>query len=305
LPTRGVPPPGAHGDDATAVARALGIDAGALIDLSSSTNPFAPDVACVAAAHLRTLRSYPDARDATVALASALGVDADRVVLTNGASEAIALVAAELVVGRVDDPEFSLYRRHLARTEADAPRWRSNPNNPLGTLAAPTDRAAVWDESFWPLATGTWTRGDDDAWRIGSLTKLWACPGLRLGFVIAPDPLGAARVAARQPRWSVNALGVAVVPELLARTTLARWSEDIAQLRATFAAQLCALGYQATPSAANWVLVHELVDGRARLAPHGVLVRDTTSFGLTDTVRVALPAPNDLPRVVAAFACLR
>ena len=78
--------------------------------------------------------------------------------LTNGGAEAIALVAAELGAGEVVDPEFSLYRRHLPTVAAGAGRWRSNPSNPLGALAAADDVAAVWDEAFWPLATGTWTR---------------------------------------------------------------------------------------------------------------------------------------------------
>ena len=96
-------------------------------------------------------------------------------------------MAAELGAGEVVEPEFSLYRRHLAEVRAGAGRWRSNPSNPLGRSPPPTTTPAVWDEAFWPLATGTWTRGDDAAWRLGSLTKLWACPGLRLGYVIAPD----------------------------------------------------------------------------------------------------------------------
>ena len=40
--------PGAHGGDGEAVARALGIDPDAMLDLSQSVNPFAPDVAAVA-----------------------------------------------------------------------------------------------------------------------------------------------------------------------------------------------------------------------------------------------------------------
>ena len=165
-----------------------------------SLNPVAPDVAPIVAAHAGAIDRYPEPAAATAALAAAIGVPADRVVLTNGGAEAIALVAAELGAGEVVDPEFSLYRRHLAEIRPGAGRWRSNPSNPLGQLAAAADVAAVWDEAFWPLATGTWTRGDDTAWRLGSLTKLWACPGLRLGYVIAPGcgrRAGASRPASR------------------------------------------------------------------------------------------------------------
>ena len=88
--------------------------------------------------------------------------------------------------GWVDEPEFSLYRRHLGLVAEGVPVRRFNPHNPTGRLAAPDERAAVWDEAFYALATGCWTRGDaqSGAVVIGSLTKLFACPGLRLGYVL-------------------------------------------------------------------------------------------------------------------------
>jgi histidinol-phosphate/aromatic aminotransferase/cobyric acid decarboxylase-like protein len=220
--------------------------------------------------------------------------------LTNGAAEAIAVVAAELRRGWVAAPEFSLYERHLDELDADAPRWRSNPNNPFGTLATAGDRAGVWDESFFPLATGTWTRGDDDAYRIGSLTKLWACPGLRLGYVIAPSPAAAVALAARQPAWSVNGLALALLAPLLERTDLPAWATGIAGLRREVARLFA--GYEVVESAANWVLVHGAGHLRTPLARQGVLVRDCTSFGLPGTIRVAVPAEPGLERLAAALA---
>ena len=191
-----VPPPGAHGGDAARLAAALGVAPGDVLDLSASLNPCAPDVAALVAAHASAVSRYPDADGATSALADAMHLDPKRVVLTNGGSEAIAMVAAEHPIGRVDEPDFSLYARHLTTIDADGPRWRSNPHNPTGRLAASDEHAAVWDEAFYPLATGTWTRGDPDALVVGSLTKLFACPGLRAGYVIAPDVPSADRLRA-------------------------------------------------------------------------------------------------------------
>jgi histidinol-phosphate/aromatic aminotransferase/cobyric acid decarboxylase-like protein len=221
------------------------------------------------------------------------------VLLTNGAAEAIALVAANEPAGWVEPPEFSLYERHLQRLEPGAPRWRSNPNNPLGTLAGADDHAAVWDESFWPLATGTWTRGDDDAYRIGSLTKLWHCAGLRLGYVIAPDGGAAERLAARQPAWAVNGLALALVEPLLARTDLPAWAAEIAHLRRELATLF--LGFDVVESAANWILVRGVPGLRDALAQQGVLVRDCASFGLVDTVRVAVTDADGLFRLAGAL----
>ena len=296
------PPLSEHGGDGRRVASALGLDPSDLIDLSASLNPFAPDVAALAARHLDSLKPYPDSTAATTCLADAVGVDRDRVILTNGGAEAIALVADLLGQGSVVEPEFSLYRRHLRSVTTSGERWRSNPSNPLGKLAQPDEAAAVWDEAFYPLATGLWTRGDDAAWRLGSLTKLWACAGLRLGYIIAPDGEQATHVRVRQPQWSVNGLALALVPELLARTDLTVWSHRTAEFRSHFAAQLRQLGFGVTESAANWVLVEGVNQLRRSLVPHGVLVRDCTNFGLADTVRVALPLPSQLDRVLCAFA---
>ena len=295
-------PTGPHGGDGAHVARLLGRAVDDVIDLSASLNPFAPDAAAIVRAHAGDVARYPDATAATAALAAAMGVAAERTVLTNGGAEAIALVAAELRAGSVVDPEFALYRRHLAEVSAEAGRWRSNPSNPRGTLAADGDVAAVWDEAFWPLATGTWTRGDDTAWRLGSLTKLWACPGLRLGYVVAPDADAASRIARRQPQWAVNALALAVVEPLLEDTDLRGWSRGVRHLGEHVVQSLRPLGVDVTPTDANWVLVRSAAPLRDELAGHGVVVRDCASFGLPGTFRVALPRPDQLNDVLAAFA---
>ena len=60
-----IPAPGPHGGDGPAIARALGLDPAAVIDLSQSLNPFAPDVAALARRHLDALGHYPDEGDAT------------------------------------------------------------------------------------------------------------------------------------------------------------------------------------------------------------------------------------------------
>jgi len=284
-----IPPPGPHGGDGPRIAAALGIE---VLDLSQSLNPVAPDVAPVVARHLDALSRYPDPSEATCALATAMGVDPARLVLTNGGAEAIALVGAE-VGGSVDEPDFSLYPRH------GGPRWRSNPHSPTGLLAAPDEVAGVWDEAFFPLATGRWTRGDD-AWVIGSLTKLLACPGLRVGYVLAPDRRGADAIRARQPVWSVNGLACDVLPELLPAVDLPRWRDEVTRLRAELVAGLGAAGLDPLPSDACWVLV-EAPGCRDRLARRGIAVRDCRSFGLPDHVRIAVPDDVGRQRLLEAL----
>ena len=309
VPAASVPAGGAHGGDAAALAAALGCEPAEILDLSASLNPEAPDLGALAAGRLESLGRYPDAAAATAAMAAALGTTADRVLLTNGGAEGIALVAGELGRAAVARPaEFSLYARHLAEAvdpaeDPAAPLMRSNPNNPTGRLAAAADTAAVWDEAFYPLATGVWSRGDVAAGRaavaIGSLTKVFACPGLRVGYVHA-DPATIARLAGRQPRWAINGLAAALVPELLARADLPAWAAANIRRRAALATAIPGV----EPSDANFVLVR-VEDGaaatRARLARHRVLVRDCTSFGLPGHVRVAVPDEAGLARLVDAW----
>lgn len=309
VPAAAVPPAGAHGGDAAAVAAALGCEPARILDLSASFNPEAPDIAALAARRLDSLGRYPDAAAATEAMAAALGTTADRVLLTNGGAEAIALVAGDLGRAAVARPaEFSLYARHLHEAvdpaaDPAAPLIRSNPNNPTGRLAAAGEDAAVWDEAFYPLATGRWSRGDVATGRaavvIGSLTKVFACPGLRVGYVYA-DPARIARLARRQARWALNGLAAALVPELLARADLPAWAAANTRRRAALTAAVPG----AQPSDANFVLVR-VEDGaaaaRARLARRGVLVRDCTSFGLPGHVRVAVPDEAGLARLVEAW----
>lgn len=297
-----IPAAGPHGGDGHRVAVELGLDPTTVLDLSASLNPFAPDIGAVARPHLEALRRYPDPARATVALAEAMGIPPERVVLANGGSEAIALVAAEQVEGWVDEPDFSLYRRHLQRLCPTAPTWRSNPHNPSGRLARADEEAAVWDEAFYPLATGSWTRGDPRAVVVGSLTKVFACPGLRLGYVVTPDDELAARLRRRQPTWSVNALAVAVLPPLLAEADLASWAKGIAVLRGELGRLLGSYGLEPQPSDANWLLVPRAGGLRERLAPEGVVVRDTASFGLPGGARVAVPGPEGLERLARALA---
>ena len=311
-----VVPPGEHGGDGRAIAASLGLDPASVLDLSLSLNPFAPDPAPVVRRHLGAgaLSRYPDRGDlnaAEGALAEVLGVEARRVLITNGGAEAIALVAGELGRGWVEAPEFSLYARHLARLAPDGPRFRSDPHNPSGALATPGATAEVWDEAFYPLATGRWSAPGRAATAVvlGSLTKVLACPGLRVGYAVVPEDDGeslgvaglAARLARRQPAWSVGSLALAAVPDLLATADPDGWARSVAAARDGLIEVLHRHGLAPVPSDANFVLVPGAGGLRDALARHGVVVRDCASFGLAGQVRIAVPGPEGLARLDAAL----
>ncbi|MEM9204519.1 MAG: aminotransferase class I/II-fold pyridoxal phosphate-dependent enzyme [Actinomycetota bacterium] len=283
----GIPAAGAHGGDGPAVAQALGID---VLDLSQTLNPFAPDAAVLVAAHASVVSVYPDPHDATVQLAETIGVEPGRLLLTNGGSEAIALVAAELGGGVASEPEFALHPR------GDGAVWRSDPHNPSGRLAEPDARVDVWDEAFYPLATGRWHGGRPGV-TVGSLTKLFACPGLRLGYLIADD---VERYAKRQSHWAVSSLALASIPDLLAAADLVGWAAAVGRQRAQLVEMFENRGMEVDAAEAPWVLVRS-VGLRDRLAPHGVVVRDCASFAMPDWCRVAVADNDGLDRLAAAL----
>jgi histidinol-phosphate/aromatic aminotransferase/cobyric acid decarboxylase-like protein len=285
-----LPPPGPHGGDGVTVAAALGLDPEAIVDLSVSLNPFAPSVDGLVAHHASAVRHYPDSSFATDALAATLDVDPDRVLLTNGGSEAISLVARE-IGGHVDEPEFALHPRGTG-----GPRWRSDPHNPTGRLAPPDETADVWDEAFYALATGRWTAGRD-AIAVGSLTKVFACPGLRLGYLLADD---VDRFARHQPTWPVSGVALAVMEDLLDDAPIDAWAKAIASQRTRLVELLTTHRLKVEAAQAPWVLVHE-PELRTRLAPHGVVVRDCASFGLPGVARVAVPDEAGLEALATAL----
>lgn len=294
-------PPGPHGDDARRLAAVIGRPPDEIVDLSASLNPLAPDCGDVLAAHLGQLAHYPDDTDATRALADAMDVDPARLVLTNGGAEAIALVAQLHPTGWADRFDFSLYRRHLAEIDPGGPRWRSDPHNPTGRLAPTDERADVRDEAFYLLATARWTRGDADTTVVGSLTKAWALPGLRIGYVLAVDDAGADAVRAIRPRWSVNGLVCAALPHLLDLAQPDRWRAGIAALRTDLVSVLEASGFRPQPSDANYVWVPDAGGLRDALLPHGIVVRDGAGFGHPGAVRIAVPGDADLARLAEAL----
>lgn len=286
-----LPPPGTHGGDGPKLAHSLGLDPTNIVDLSQSLNPFAPDVASIVGRQLHTIGCYPDPEIATRTLADVLGIDPARVLLTNGGSEAISLVARHLGGQVRSEPEFALHPRN-----GSGPVWRSDPHNPSGQLADREEIADVWDEAFYPLATATWTANRPGV-AVGSLTKVFACPGLRLGYVISDD---AEELARLQPHWSVSSLSLAALPHMLELADLAAWSRSILTARAELVSVLEQHGLAAAAGDAPWVLV-EAPGLRDQLAPRGIIVRDCTSFGMPRTVRIAVPGPDGLDRLDAAL----
>ncbi len=235
---------------------------------------------------------------------------------------------ATALVPRVEAQGFAPDLGALARGLApgDAVLF-SNPGNPSGHPVAAPDlqallgrvRAAgatlVLDEAFADFCPGVSLLGeagrDPHLVVLRSLTKIYAIPGLRLGYLGA-HPTLVARLEALQVPWSVNALAQAAGAYCLGVEGWgARSRAFVARARERLAEALGALpGLEPLASAANYLLVRVGPPGATAAyeacARRGVLVRHCGSFGLGERyLRVAVRTDGENDRLVAALAGAR
>jgi histidinol-phosphate aminotransferase len=127
-----VPPP-QHGGLHEAELRALGASPDAVLDFSSSTNPYGPDPAVVRALQTARIDRYPDptALLAREALARRCSVSPNQIVLGNGAAELLWSLARCLLApgtaALIAEPTFSEFRRAASCAGAELGEWRSAP----------------------------------------------------------------------------------------------------------------------------------------------------------------------------------
>ncbi|MEO5956791.1 MAG: threonine-phosphate decarboxylase CobD [Nitrospiraceae bacterium] len=204
-----------------------------------------------------------------------------------------------------------------------------NPNNPTGQvmnrlavreLAEAVDRQQGWlivDEAFIDYCPAQsvmpMLREYPRMMVLRSLTKFYAMPGLRIGYLV-----GASKVVERmkdcQPPWSVNSLAQEVSLAVLRDHAYATTSRSFMKgERSRLMRGLRALsGLSLYPSAANFVLIELPVSTCAaevtvRLAAERLLVRDCSTMpGLTSQmIRVSVKTEKDNRRLLAALgSCL-
>jgi len=261
---------------------------------------------------------YPDETEARMATAGRHGRDFNEVVVTNGAAEALWLLAPALrprlaacVHPGFTEAEAAL-RAHgvpVTRVQRDPDAGFAldpasvpgaadlvivgNPASPSGTLDPATailalrapGRVVVVDEAFMEMVPGEpgSLAGErlEDVIVIRSLTKLLSVPGLRAGYALAPRRLAAAIEAVRPP-WSVNALALAALRVASKHPAeMAVRAERSAAEGADLTRRLAAVaGVRTWPSVTNFCLI-EVADGPAVVAAlraQGIAVRPAASF---------------------------
>lgn len=195
--------------------------------------------------------------------------------------------------------------------------WWCAPNNPTGTGADPEqiawvmqrhpDTLFVLDEAYCDLLPAPqWTPellAAGNLIVLRSMTKAWGLAGLRLGYALGCEELMNALRAAKPP-WNVNAYAQEAGIAALAdgehhAATLALLLDEKQHLVDGLRAQ----GWQVLPSSAAFFLVWagDAPAVKRQLLAHRCLVRDCTSFGLPEHIRISPRQPQQNRCLLAAF----
>lgn len=284
-----------------------------------SSNIFARADHSALMAHLAScgtkIAAYPEPEPYTLEaeLASAAGIGARSVMVTNGATEAIYLIAMMMsgLRAAILAPTFREYQdacrlHNVAITffsdmesvpDAEV-IWICNPNNPTGRRIDPRiilDMAAhrpetvfVIDQAYadyltLPVISPAEAVAAGNVILLSSLTKRYSIPGLRIGYAIGAAGLLDRLRTLRMP-WSVNALAIEAALWLLRHRS--DYTIDAPALHAEamrISRSFEAIGIKCEPTDCNFLLAR-LPDRTAAelkdwlVERHGLLIRDASNF---------------------------
>jgi histidinol-phosphate/aromatic aminotransferase/cobyric acid decarboxylase-like protein len=308
------------------------------IDLSASLNPLGPSRPALEAARSAGLTRYPDPAAAPRAAAAAARhrIPPETVVPIPGASWGLwfGLVTYGgpgrrcVALG----PCFGEYRRaaeisgcSFEETAMDLEQavdsspdivLVGNPANPAASVV-PAERLAaackanpdilfLVDEAFAAFApAGTSLLNGcvppANAIVVRSLTKELGLPGLRMGYLVAPEE-SATELRAMLPAWPLSSPALAAATAGCADLEHIRAGAEVGRRHVRVMSEALAVArVDVCPSSANYLLCRApgLLE---RLAGRGIAARDCSSFGLPDHVRLAAPAPAELAAVLEAIS---
>ncbi|MGB9697971.1 MAG: threonine-phosphate decarboxylase CobD [Thermodesulfobacteriota bacterium] len=202
-----------------------------------------------------------------------------------------------------------------------------NPNNPTGVLTERedllkilkiTEAEKIWfilDEAFIDFVEKESLKKEvASSWRliiVRSLTKFFALPGLRIGYLISQPQIIQEFKKKREP-WRVNALAqIAAVESLQDNNYIQKTNEVIAQERERLIQGLRAIpGFIPYPGKANFLLVQihphlrlAAAELKELLISEGILIRDGQSFHQLGPFffRLAIRSPRENNRLLQAL----
>ncbi len=287
--------------------------------------------------HLPNLLSHypePEAWTLERMIAERHGIDPRCVIVTSGATDAIYLVAQALhYTSVIPAPTFREYEDACRMVESRESRggrgsetamretmlWLCNPNNPTGEVLRASEieellrdyDIVVIDQSYERYTTvGVMTHKSAVRHRrvvqLHSMTKDYAVPGLRLGYIVAAPRLANSLRRHLRP-WAVSALAVEAGKYLMQHDELLV-QPDLQEAQRLYR-ELCKIeGIDVMPSHTNFFLCRLHSGTAAQLKDylahkHKILIRDASNFrGLTaQHFRIAAQTPSENEALVAAL----
>lgn len=278
------------------------------------------------------IRSYPEPSAASLEqlIARECGISPDEVMVTSGAVDAIYLIAQAYRhegTCHVMQPTFREYEDacrvfgYEEREDGDL-CWLCNPNNPTGDVMAVEEVLAlaerhhllIVDQSYEdytmaPLLQPADVVGRDNIILLHSMTKRYAVPGLRLGYITASAPI-IKRLREQYRPWAINALSLEAGKWLVQRgeTAISDLESYLAETQRLRTLLNEIDGIETVDTQTNFFLctiqqatAAELKEYLAR--EHGILIRDASNFtGLTPHhFRIATQSPAENDALVAAI----
>jgi len=201
--------------------------------------------------------------------------------------------------------------------------FECHPDNPSGlinigkhqtvTIKANPETLFVYDEAYVNFLPEEFQPQShaisltDNVLYVRSLTKDFAIAGLRLGYVVGhPDIIEAIRRV--RPAWNVNGLaqaaGLAILDE-------GDWLKACVKQLHTDKDKLVKgiekLGLSVFPSYVHYFLVNvgDATVFRSKLLQHKIMVRDCTSFGLPEYIRISTRIPEDNAKLLQAIEAIQ
>lgn len=294
-------------------------------DFSTNANGLGPDPHALKAIQEADPSRYPDPlyTQTHAALARFHGIAPEQVAVGGGTSELIhRLTRLRYLRGPmlILPPTFSEYARAAQPAELpllkaeDGPQFLKLlpqatlaflcvPNNPTGEvygflfeaaeIAARRQVTLVLDLAYYPLLENP-PPLPPTTWWLYSPNKAHGLTGVRAGYLVSPHDLTHFRNLA--PSWVLGVHGEAFLRAVIEPPSQAWLNETrtkLWQLRSTLAQGLRQLGLEVQESQANFLLVRvgQATQIAQKLRAKGLRVRDCTSFGLPEWLRLSAQKP--------------
>ncbi|MBA7683921.1 Histidinol-phosphate aminotransferase [subsurface metagenome] len=172
------------------------------------------------------------------------------------------------------------------------------------------DNLLILDEAYIDFVETTWNPFDlterGNVVVLRSMTKDYGLPGLRLGYAVARrEIIDSLRIAT--PPWNVNSIAQSVATAVLDQEEYLRQSlGQVREAKRFLVTELTGLGFKVLPSDANYFLVKagNATECRRSLLKECILVRDCTSFGLPEYIRIAPCTMPECERLITAIGSI-